>query len=106
MKLLFTLFTLLATQSFWAQQENFGIEYTPGGHLNYIFDYFGNQYSFEDIAISNDATLARTTYTACTSGYFQLHFTAGSGMIDGEHPSAGARRNVLCQVFSDISAMI
>ena len=40
------------------------------------------------------------------SGIFRLHFTTGSGMLNGEHPDASARRAVVCRVFHDISEFI
>ncbi|WP_298136285.1 MopE-related protein [Flavobacterium sp.] len=77
--------------------------------LDYVFDNYGNRYSLQDLQLKKDRNQqneSRFIDNTCDSGIFRLHFTAGSGMIDGEHVDAAARRAVVCQVFHDISEFL
>ena len=66
-----------------------------------VFDRFGNQFTLEDIKIPDN------TWNA---GIFVLHFddeTPPVTNIGFNHPTLGAsRRNVLIQVFEDLSALL
>ncbi len=80
------------------------------GHLDIVFDQLGKKYKLDDIRIqkTNALTGVQTTPPMlCTtnSGYFNLYFEAGCGM-DGATQTDIDRRNVICQVFADISAFI
>ncbi len=88
----------------------------PGGYLDTLFDRFGNKYSLGQIAIPTPATTTVTTPgggtylpltpgSGCDPGYFQVFYEVGSGFADGE-TNYLANRAVLCQVLSDISALI
>jgi hypothetical protein len=87
---------------------------SPGGKLETVFDRFGNQYSLSDIAIAtqdhNITNRQVLTPPLCTSGMFELYFEAGSGMETVSDPAQNlineSRRNVVCQVFQDISNFI
>ena len=91
----------------YSQQPN-SIEISPGGFLDGVFDSYGNKYSLDNIKIpkENITTESRFVDNTCDSGIFRLHFTAGSGMLDSEHPDAAARRAVVCRVFHDVSEFI
>ncbi len=113
MKKVFHLFVLflLFTSSFFAQKhEPINLHDDENKLLNEVFDNYGNKYSLTDIKIvkkERDVQIQnRFVDTTCDSGIFRLHFTSGSGMIDGEHPNAASRRSVICQVFHDISEFI
>lgn len=82
---------------------------SPAGILDAVFDQYGNKYSLDDIKVGNTKAnsqgIQKTSALLCTSGYFNLYFETGSGM-DGTSTAETDRRNVICQVFSDISAFI
>ncbi len=83
---------------------------SPGGLMDTVLDNFGNKYNLRDIKIDSvksilGGTQKSTTLISCNSGYFNLYFESGSGM-EGTDSVQSARRNVICQVFSDISAFI
>ncbi|MFZ4401953.1 MAG: T9SS type A sorting domain-containing protein [Bacteroidales bacterium] len=90
-----------------ADSSNLGI--TPSGFFDAVFDHYGNKYNLYDIKIDSVKTgiegTLKSTNLLCTSGYFNLYFETGSGM-EGNGASDIARRSVVCQVFSDISAFI
>jgi hypothetical protein len=97
---LFVLFSLIVN----AQQNQ---EMSPNGIFDDVFDRFGSKYSLEDIRIDTrtDSNGVQKSVLLCTGGYFDLYFEAGCGM-DGSSATEIARRNVLCQVFSDLSNFI
>ena len=74
---------------------------SPEGTFEKVFDRFGNQYEMKDIAIST----VKSQTLCLTSGYFNLYFEAGSGFEQNTTLQIN-RRNVLCQLFSDLSAFI
>ena len=83
---------------------------TPGGKLEPIFDRFGNKYGLDKIKIAPIASVGNknlmlTSSLLCSSGIFDLYFEAGSGM-EGNTTAEIDRRNVVCQVFSDLSNFI
>lgn len=88
-------------------QENFKQEMSPNGIFDQVFDRFGNKYSLEDLKIDTglDSNNVQKSALLCSSGYFDIYFEAGSGM-EGSSSVEVARRNVVCQVFSDISDFI
>ena len=96
-----------------AQTTPVGVEnnLSPGGVLDNVFDQFGNNYKLADIVTgqtvrdTNGNILRSTSPTAVSAGYFNLYFETGSGM-EGSDATSTARRNVLIQVFKDISNFI
>ncbi len=81
---------------------------TPGGLMDTVFDNFGNKYGLRDIKIDSVKTrngMMTKSKKLCTGGYFNLYFEDGSGMEDTSMQET-VRRNVICQVFTDISAFI
>jgi hypothetical protein len=99
---------LLFTNLYFSQNFTGGI--TPGAKLDTVFDRFGNKYSLKDIAVDTTSyerggPIKKTTQLCANAGYFDLYFEAGSGMEGAGSPDVD-RRNVICQVFSDVSAFI
>lgn len=75
----------------------------PGYTFNKVYDHYGNQYDLSEIVVSQ----VKTPSVLCTnsSGYFDLYFDTGSG-FEQNTPIQIARRDVLCQLFKDISDFI
>ncbi|WP_298117220.1 T9SS type A sorting domain-containing protein [Flavobacterium sp.] len=103
-KKLLLLLVLLNTMLYAQKTTEFNDDF-----LNNIFDNYGNRYSLQDLQLKKDRNQqneSRFIDNTCDSGIFRLHFDTGSGMIDGEHVAAAARRAVVCQVFHDISEFL
>lgn len=83
---------------------------TPNEAFDYIIDNEGNKHRLKDLNIENSINGSNIYGTKsellCTSGYFNLYFEVGSGMINGESQYASDRREVICKVFQDISDFI
>ncbi|MGQ0829106.1 MAG: T9SS type A sorting domain-containing protein [Bacteroidota bacterium] len=77
---------------------------TPDGVFDNIFDKDGNKYMLEKLLIQDPQGNTRAS-TTCTPGYFRAFFDPGSGM-EGSSTSETDRRNVICQVLTDISAFL
>lgn len=76
------------------------------GQLDVVFDQQGRKYKLDDIRIQKTNQVQTPPLLCSTSsGYFNLYFDAGCGM-DGSTQLDIDRRNVICQVFADISAFI
>lgn len=108
MKKVYLLFCLLVVVAVSKAQPLSQGPYSPNGIFDKVFDRFGNGYNLPDIQIMGEAGGGLpTTRDAilCTPGYFNLYFEIGSGM-EGTSAAEVSRRNVICQVFSDISAFI
>ncbi|WP_343635090.1 hypothetical protein [Fluviicola sp.] len=105
MKHLITIFFALASFAIQAQVEPGNI--SPGGNFDRVFDQNGNKYSLDEIKIirNGDPGGPPKALMLCSSGYFDLYFETGSGM-EGNSTTEMARRNLICQVFSDISNFI
>ncbi|WP_405574717.1 T9SS type A sorting domain-containing protein [Winogradskyella sp. Asnod2-B02-A] len=73
-----------------------------------IFDGYGNSYKTSDVIIdiNRGKSNSKSSFATCSSGYFTLHFTVGSGMELEFDPIHIQRRSVVCQVFNDLSNMI
>ncbi|AEA43589.1 peptidase M10A and M12B matrixin and adamalysin [Fluviicola taffensis] len=98
--ILFSLFLFVLN----AQQDSSNL--SPNGIFDKVFDMNGRQYQLSDLqvgSIPKNAQLAPALL--CSSGYFDLYFEQGSGM-EGSSQTEIDRRNVICQVFSDLSQFI
>lgn len=111
---LMTTFFMLSCFEFYAQTAlNELGPLSPDGVFDTLGDRFGNIYKLDDIIIDNDIRKARggsadRNDLLCTSsGYFNLYFETGAlGPIGTAQSILDARRNVFCQVFTDLSAFI
>ncbi len=83
---------------------------SPNGLFEKVFDHYGNSYNLSDIMISKGArggsNLKTTNPTPLSCGYYNLYFEEGSGMENTSNPDHIARRDVLCQVLTDLSDFI
>jgi hypothetical protein len=84
---------------------------SPAGVMDTLFDKDGGKVLLKNLAADTNLFFTpkgdpnyRTLIT-CNTGYFKLYFNANSGMA-GSSTTETARRNVICQVFSDIAAFI
>lgn len=87
------------------------IIYSQGNYNVYdsVYDGKGNKYSLNSIALKQinpgiNLVFAPATVT-CQAGYFRLFFAPNSG-LDGNTPVEIAKRNVFCQLMTDISCFI
>ncbi len=79
---------------------------SPNGLLENVFDRFGNHYKLSNISIKSNG-IANSTLIECSqNSYFRLYFETGSGLKDTNNPIENARREVVCQVFRDLSKFI
>ena len=70
----------------------------------FVFDRFGNPSSIQDITKSEEEL---QKITSCQAGFFNMTFEDDGTGIGFDDPVEGpARRNVLCQVFTDLSELI
>lgn len=104
------LLMLICTLSLWqVKAQSTFAPITPNALLDTVFDRFGNKYNLRDMMVDTTAhtregIFSKTTQL-CSAGYFDLYFENGSGM-EGSSTAEIDRRNVICQVFSDISTFI
>ncbi|MBU1719129.1 MAG: PKD domain-containing protein, partial [Bacteroidetes bacterium] len=82
---------------------------TPGGVFDTILDMYGNKYLLSDLSVSNalsgnNSYQTKSTMLCSPAGYFNLYFEEGSDM-EGSGVQE-QRREVICQLFRDISAFI
>ncbi len=75
---------------------------SPEGHFDRVRDRFGNPYRLSEIQIPETMN---GNLLCVNSGYFNLYFEPGCGM-EGNTQDEQDRRDVLCQLFSDLSAFI
>ncbi|MDD2984955.1 T9SS type A sorting domain-containing protein [Flavobacterium sp.] len=82
--------------------------FTPGGVMDTIFDKSGNQYTFNDILINTQSNAqSRVTLLSCSNNsIFNLYFEEGSGCEDNSIIEHNLRRQVICNVFEDLSAFL
>ena len=93
----FSLFILNAQDS---------ITLSPNGIFDKVFDQYGKEHLLSDLKIGNVPKNSQLVPALlCSSGYFDLYFEQGSGM-EGNTSIEILRRNVICQVFSDLSQFI
>ena len=95
------------------QTKNISAEgaFTPNGAFDNVFDMYGNKFALKDLIVggherntSQQRQLSATS-VSCSSGYFVVTFEAGSGM-EGNSTIELERRNVVCQLFTDLSNFI
>src|ERR1700744_5382198 len=85
--------------------------YTPNGILDTLFDNYGTKFALKDLFIDTTTKIVdgqpyRSANALCTNaGYFNVFFETNCGM-DGNTSVEINRRNVICQVLTDISAMV
>ena len=87
-------------------QDPFNKTLSPDGIFEKIYDSYGTQYNLANIMINNPATAVanRAVLQGCsTNSIFNLYFEPDSGMSNTTNPVEMSRREVLCQVFQDIS---
>ncbi|MFT3794768.1 PKD domain-containing protein [Flavobacterium sp.] len=93
--------------SVWAYSQS---DLSPNGAFDTVFDNYGNSYTLSEIQTQSVSTLKNgstsTTQLLCSSGMFELYFESNSGMSNVGNPVEDARRNVICQVFQDVSNFI
>jgi Secretion system C-terminal sorting domain len=87
-------------------QQNEPINYSPNGLFDNVYDKVGNQYRLEDILIDKSLPTSMGVGGCPNTGYFVLHYDNGSGMEDPNDTQHQARRDVFCQLFSDLSEFI
>lgn len=104
---LFIIVTFLCFTSVFAQDDKIG--FTPDGRMDKVFDSKGNAYNLADIYIPGSKAINipnqdKSLNVDC--GYFRLFFDDLSGFEVVNNPVHQVRRDILCQVFTDISNFI
>jgi hypothetical protein len=105
------LLVLIAFSCLTKAQTNPLGNYTPGGAFDTLYSNYGSKHALKDILIDTNTYIkGGSSYKAasllCTSaGYFNVYFETGSGM-EGTSTTDINRRNVICQLLTDISAFI
>lgn len=105
-KLNFYLLFILFSFNGFAQDININHYKTPNGILDKVFDNYGVSMQLHDIEVSPKTKADGTILTSqllYTAGVFELYFEEGSGMELPNNPNHIARRNIVNQVFSDVS---
>jgi hypothetical protein len=81
----------------------------PVFHSDSIFDTYGKKYHINEITVKQGGLMKAKGQSPplpmITCGYFELYFETGSGM-EGTSSVELSRRNVVCQVFTDLSNWI
>lgn len=95
-----------------AQTQNSGGKLTPGENFDKVFDRFGTEYKLDDLRIKPATTPPKggerlddvviPAQLLCSPGIFNIYFEQGSGCEQNAFPDI-ARRDVICQVFTDLS---
>jgi hypothetical protein len=98
--LLFTIFFITNANS----QELAPNQLSPAGVFDNLFDRFGNSYSLDELQITEHLRNNKSALL-CSAGYFDLYFELNSG-TEGNSPTELSRRDVICQVFNDLSELI
>lgn len=77
---------------------------------SFLWDRFGNPFTLDQLKILDAAGSPviggkAIPSTSCQAGFFNIYYTPTSGMA-GSTPAEILRRNVICQVYTDISNLI
>ncbi len=101
---------ILACISFQVNAQNTISNFKKSKENYLFFDRFGKEYSTNELKIINNYSVNEKSFksvstTSCSAGYYNLYFEIGSGM-EGNSSDDISRRNVICQLFSDLSAFI
>jgi hypothetical protein len=86
-----------------------GVNLSPNGVLEKVYDRFGKAYKLSDIKKPNqlNTTTNKSVLINCSpTSIFNLYFEPGCGMDSTTDALQIARRAVVCQVFQDISDFI
>lgn len=72
-----------------------------------VYDFNGNEVDIETLRVTEEMPVMRGSTEDCDlSSYFELFFEEGCGMEDPEIEIHQQRRDVLCQLFHDLSEFI
>lgn len=104
------LFAILWT-SFSFSQIDTTFNLSPNGVFETVFDQYGNKYDLNEIRVDTTLDLQgeQKNIIICNStanNYFELYFEVGSDMENTIDPIHNARRDVICQLFEDLSQFI
>lgn len=101
---------LFSSIIFSQEREDDELLFTPQGLMEKVYDNEANGFKFSQIVAGqtnqdrNGAAIENTLL--CTAGIFELYFEDGSGMENISNSLHNTRRNILCQVFQDVSNFI
>jgi hypothetical protein len=92
------------------KDEKMVSRYTPNGIFDTVTDRFGNKYTLSDISIAkatekDEKNNPKSEILCSPAGYFNLYFEQNCGM-EGTSAANIARRDVICQLFNDLSNFI
>lgn|GEM_PF-2072440 len=79
---------------------------TPDGLFDNVFDKDGHIYPLKSLIAGGNGSNSTASVLVCSSGYFRVYADAGSGIENPNDAIEVARKNVICQVLSDIAAFI
>ena len=104
----FWMLLCLLPYGLWAQQERpVEARFSPEGTFEQVFDRFGKAYLLNDIRTPRPEGPVRSGDADCIPcGFFNLFFEIGSGFENELDLLHQERREVLCQVFTDVSNFI
>ncbi|PBQ30852.1 hypothetical protein CNR22_03370 [Sphingobacteriaceae bacterium] len=116
---MFFLFLTLSAKLFSQSKETPGAHYSPNGYFDTIYDQYGKKYLLKDLQIpfsgnpsstsqpgkpvSQGNTINAGPTTSCQAGYFRLFFGGG---LTSTNPAPTSMRNILCQLYTDLSCFI
>lgn len=98
------LLSIILSFKLFAQQD---VQLSPNGFFDKVYTRYGDTVALKDLITDNryNSNGEPKALLLCSSGYFDLYFEIGSGM-EGNSAIEINRRNILCQVFTDISQFI
>ena len=86
------------------------MKYSPNGYFETVFDHYGNSYQLKDLLAGAEVKVENTTYkstlSVCNSGIFELYFEDNWFGNSATTAQQEARKEVICQVFHDLSDFI
>jgi hypothetical protein len=105
-RLFLAVLLLALSHGLYAQPDTTNI-YSPDGIFDTVLDNYGKAYRLSEIEVpASPGSGGRAAQIICSSGYFDLYFETGSGMEDQNIALHNQRRDVICQVFADLSNFI